>query len=99
MAAPISAQASVWQDVKEGAVQGWEKTKEVFGNLTSSAKETVNAEENKQSIKSGAKEAWGGVKDGSSRAWDATKKGASAVSDKVVETSKEGYEKAKELVE
>lgn len=99
MAVPINAQASVWQDIKDGTVQGWEKTKEVFGNLITSTKEAVNAEENKQSIKEGAKEAWSGVKGGSSRAWEATKEGAGAVSDKVVKTSKEGYEKAKELAE
>lgn len=44
---PLSAQASVWQDVKEEALQGWERTKEVVGS-----------EENKESVKG----VWGSVK-------------------------------------
>ena len=93
--APVISQASTWEEIKAGAAQGWNKTKEVVGELTEETKEVVSDEDNHET----AKAVWENVKTDASRAWEATKEGASEVSDKVVETSKEGFEKAKELAE
>ena len=92
---PITAQADTWQEIKDGTAQGWEKTKEIASDLTESTKAVVNDEDNQET----AKAIWSNVKTDASRAWEATKEGASVVSEKVVETSKEGLEKAKELAE
>lgn len=95
IAAPVVSQATTWEEIKAGAAQGWEKTKEVVGELTEETKEVVSDEDNHET----AKAVWENVKTDASRAWEATKEGASDVSEKVVETSKEGIEKAKELAE
>jgi len=95
MSAPMSAQASVWQDITDGAAEGWQTTKEVAIDLAEGTKEAVNDEENKET----AKEIWGNVKEDAGKAWEATKEGAGVAADVVIETSKEGYAKAKELTE
>ncbi|MEA3406057.1 MAG: hypothetical protein U9R28_10020 [Pseudomonadota bacterium] len=95
MGASMSVQASVWQDIKEGASESWQATKEAASELAEGTKEAVNDEDNQET----AKEIWSNVKEDASKAWDVTKEGASVAADVVVETSKEGYAKAKELAE
>jgi len=95
MGASMNVQASVWQDIKDGAAEGWQATKEVATDLAEDTKEAVNDEDNQET----AKEIWSNVKDDAGKAWQATKEGASVAADVVVETSKEGYAKAKELTE